>query len=85
MLNAAISNVELVSVSAAARALDVSEGTVRLWTRRGLLPCARMSNGTRVIRRSDLEELRTARTARAEQPQDPGRRGPLAAVATHQG
>lgn len=67
MLNTETSTVEHLSVSAAARALDVAENTVRLWTRRGLLPCSRLSNGTRIIRREDLEQLRTARTARAGQ------------------
>ena len=63
LLNAETSTVELVSVSAAARALDVAENTVRLWTRRGLLPCSRLSNGTRIIRREDVERLRALRAS----------------------
>lgn len=52
---------ELVTVSEAARTLRVSEQTVRNLERRGVLPASRLSNGTRVFERGDVDALRANR------------------------
>ena len=53
-----------LTTSKVARALDVSEGTVRLMERRGELPAIRLTNGMRLFAREDVERLRQARRAR---------------------
>ena len=60
-------DVDLMTVSTAARELDCSEGAIRAAASRGALPCIRLANGLRLFRRSDLQQLRVARTSRAEQ------------------
>ena len=52
---------ELLTVSEVARTLRVSEQTVRNLDRRGILPASRLSNGTRVFDRGDVERLRQQR------------------------
>ena len=49
---------DLVTVSEVARVLRVSEQTVRNLDRRGILQALRLSNGTRVFKRGDIEKLR---------------------------
>ena len=53
-----------LTVSGAARALRVSEGTVRAWERRGELPATKLASGMRLFRRADVERLIRARKAR---------------------
>ena len=52
---------ELITVSEVARVLRVSEQTVRNLERRGILQASRLSNGTRVFERKDVETLKTHR------------------------
>lgn len=52
---------ELVTVSEVARVLRVSEQTVRNLERRGVLQASRLSNGTRVFDRQDVDALRSER------------------------
>jgi excisionase family DNA binding protein len=52
---------ELVTVSEVARALCVSEQTVRNLERRGILPALRLSNGTRVFDRMAVDNLKNSR------------------------
>jgi DNA-binding transcriptional MerR regulator len=54
-------NQDLVTVSEIARELEVSEATVRNYEARGILKGFRLSNGTRVFRREDVEELKAKR------------------------
>jgi DNA-binding transcriptional MerR regulator len=48
-------------VSEVARVLNKSEQTVRNLDRRGILTASRLSNGTRIFQRSDVEKLRQQR------------------------
>jgi len=48
---------DLMTVSEAARILGVSEQTVRSYETRRLLPASRLSTGTRIFSRSDVERL----------------------------
>ncbi len=52
---------ELVTVSEVARLLEVSEQTVRNLEKRGILPAARLSNGTRLFERETVDFLRVLR------------------------
>jgi excisionase family DNA binding protein len=52
---------ELMTVSEVARMLAVSEQTVRAYEARRLLHAARLSNGTRLFRRGDVDRLKAAR------------------------
>ena len=52
---------ELLSIGDCAQVGDVSESAVRLWIKRGKLPCFQTRRGWRVVRRSDLEALLAAR------------------------
>ena len=64
MLNTAIcsaNNDDLLTTSPAARFLEVSDNSLRGWADKGRVPCLRLANGIRVFRRTDLEQLRTAR------------------------
>jgi excisionase family DNA binding protein len=49
---------ELLTVSEAARALDVAAQTVRDWVDRGKLPAMRTAGGQRIFRRADIERVR---------------------------
>lgn len=49
---------ELMQVRAAARALGVSENTIRRWEERGLIPAIRLPSGVRRFRREDIEAAR---------------------------
>ena len=49
---------ELMQVRAAARALGVSENTIRRWAERGLLPAVRLPSGVRRFRPEDIESAR---------------------------
>jgi excisionase family DNA binding protein len=46
---------ELMQVREAARALGVSENTIRRWEERGLIPAVRLPSGVRRFRRADIE------------------------------
>ena len=46
---------ELMQVREAARALGVSENTIRRWQDRGLIPAVRLPSGVRRFRRADIE------------------------------
>ena len=62
MNSASIDTTDL-STSAAARELAISEGTLRQWANKGLLPCSRLTNGTRVFRPSEPGPNRNRRSA----------------------
>lgn len=49
---------ELMQVREAARALGVSENTIRRWEERGLIPAVRLPSGVRRFRRADIEAAR---------------------------
>ena len=49
---------ELITVSHAARFLERSEASIRSMTRRGELPCVRLSSGARVFELHTLERVR---------------------------
>ncbi len=49
---------ELMQVREAARALGVSENTIRRWEERGLIPAVRLPSGVRRFRRGDIETAR---------------------------
>ena len=53
--------VELLTVSHAARALKVAANTVRLWERQGKLPVLRTTSGVRLFDRRDIDRLIAAR------------------------
>jgi excisionase family DNA binding protein len=46
---------ELMQVRETARALGVSENTIRRWEERGLIPAIRLPSGVRRFRREDVE------------------------------
>jgi excisionase family DNA binding protein len=46
---------ELMQVREAAKALGVSENTIRRWEERGLIPAVRLPSGVRRFRRADIE------------------------------
>lgn len=48
---------QLFTVSAAARRLERSENTIRVYTETGRLSCVRTTNGRRLFRESDIEEF----------------------------
>lgn len=48
---------ELMQVREAARALGVSENTIRRWEERGLIPAVRLPSGVRRFRRADVEAV----------------------------
>lgn len=52
---------DILTTSEAARLLEVSAETVRLWTDAGKLPCDRTDSGLRLIRREDAERIRAER------------------------
>jgi excisionase family DNA binding protein len=52
---------ELMTVSEVARALVVSEQTVRTYEARRILRAARLTNGTRLFDREDVERLKAQR------------------------
>lgn len=45
----------LMQVRQAARALSVSENTIRRWEQRGLIPAVRLPSGVRRFRPEDIE------------------------------
>jgi excisionase family DNA binding protein len=45
----------LMQVREAAKALGVSENTIRRWEERGLIPAVRLPSGVRRFRREDVE------------------------------
>jgi excisionase family DNA binding protein len=47
---------ELMTVSAAAKALSISEGGVRVKADRGELPCIRTTTGLRLFHRRDVQQ-----------------------------
>lgn len=49
---------ELMQVRQAARALGVSENTIRRWGEKGLLPTVRLPSGVRRFRPEDVEAAR---------------------------
>jgi excisionase family DNA binding protein len=54
---------EVLTVSEAARALDVAAQTIREWVDRGKLPAMRTSGGQRIIHRADVERVQRERRA----------------------
>lgn len=50
-----------MTVSEVARELCVSEATVRNLEGRGILPAARLSNGTRLFERAAVDKVKTMR------------------------
>ena len=50
-------DVELLTVSHAARALQVAANTLRLWERQGKLPALRTTSGVRLFDRRDIDRL----------------------------
>ena len=50
-------NKDLITVSEAARALEVSEQTARNYEARGILKGFRLSNGVRIFRREDVDQF----------------------------
>lgn len=52
---------ELFTASSAARILEASAGSVRLWADTGLLPVIRTMEGVRLFKREDLEAFKRAR------------------------
>lgn len=53
---------EILTVGEAARQLEVSEGTVRVWSDAGRLPAIRTaSNAMRLFKREDVDRLRLER------------------------
>ncbi|MQA74741.1 MAG: MerR family DNA-binding transcriptional regulator [Solirubrobacterales bacterium] len=48
---------ELMQVREAARALGVSENTIRRWEERGLIPAVRLPSGVPRFRREDVEAV----------------------------
>ncbi len=55
---------ELFTTSSAARMLEASAGSVRLWADAGLLPVVRTTDGVRLFKREDLEAFKRARKKR---------------------
>ena len=53
---------DFLSVTGAAKILDVAAQTVRDWERRGRLHALRTEKGTRIFRRSEVERLASERT-----------------------
>ena len=49
---------ELMQVREAARALGVSENTIRRWEERGLIPAVRLPSGVRRFRPEDIKAAR---------------------------
>jgi excisionase family DNA binding protein len=49
---------EFLTVNAAAKLLDVSDATVRLYERQGRLPALRTSSGIRLFKKDDVERFR---------------------------
>jgi excisionase family DNA binding protein len=47
-----------MQVREAARALGVSENTMRRWEERGLIPAVRLPSGVRRFRQADIESAR---------------------------
>ena len=59
---------EVLTVSEAARALDVAAQTIRDWADRGKLPAMRTNGGQRIFHRSDVERVQQERrTAHGEE------------------
>jgi len=56
---------DLVFTSEAARILEVSPETVRLWERAGKLAALRVSGGVRLFERSEIEKVARERTTGA--------------------
>jgi excisionase family DNA binding protein len=52
---------EVLTVSEAARELDIAAQTVREWADRGKLPAMRTGGGQRIFQRADVERLRQER------------------------
>ena len=52
---------EVLTVSEAARELDVAAQTIREWADRGKLPAIRTSGGQRLFQRADVERVRQER------------------------
>lgn len=52
---------EVMTVSEAARELEVSAQTVREWADKGKLPTIRTSSGQRIFQRVDVERVRLER------------------------
>jgi excisionase family DNA binding protein len=51
----------ILTTSEAARVLQVSAETIRIWADAGKVPCVRTDNGFRVFRREDIERVNAER------------------------
>jgi excisionase family DNA binding protein len=49
---------EILTVGDAARLLEVSPGTIRVWVKKGKLQALRTPGGVRIFYRQDVERLR---------------------------
>jgi excisionase family DNA binding protein len=65
MLQAPNNNEQLLTVSRAARMLEVASETVRAMADSGRLPVVRTTSGLRLFNRGDVEALAAAREAHA--------------------
>ena len=52
---------QVLSVSEAARALEVSSQTVRGWADKGILPAMKTGGGQRILQRVDVDRVRRER------------------------
>ena len=52
-----------LTVSEAARELDVAAQTIRTWADSGMLPNARTAGGQRIFQRADIDRFLAARVA----------------------
>ncbi len=55
---------DLLSPSVAARELGVAAVTVRLWETQGKIPAIKSTDGRRLFRRSDIDDLKRKRANR---------------------
>jgi DNA-binding transcriptional MerR regulator len=62
MQQASVHEAELVTVSNAARILELAEGTVRALAARGRLKCQRTTSGQRLFTMRDVLDLRAERS-----------------------
>jgi excisionase family DNA binding protein len=52
---------DILTVGETARQLEISEGTVRVWADRGILPAMRTLGGQRLFQRADVIRVRDER------------------------
>jgi len=64
---------DLMTTGEAARVLDLSADMVRYLERTGRLPAQRTTNGVRLFRRGDVEQLAARRAQQADKARDASR------------